>query len=80
MVRFFWDCRSQKEMRVFNFKFNKVASAMVTNIEFLKTVAEEKIPFLSTGMTNLIDIENAIKIFKDHNCVNVISHRKYLSL
>ena len=70
-----WDCRSQKEMRVFNFKFNKVASAMATNIEFLKTVAEEKIPtFLSTGMTNLIDIENAIKIFKDHNCELMLFH------
>ncbi len=70
-----WDCLSQKEMRVFNFKFNKVASAMATNIEFLKTVAEEKIPtFLSTGMTNLIDIENAIKIFKDHNCELMLFH------
>ena len=46
-----WDLKSQKKCE-FNFKFNKVASAMATNTEFLELVASEKKPtFLSTGMT-----------------------------
>ena len=47
-----WDIPSQLSMRIFNTNFNKVASAMATNEEFLEVVAQEKKPtFLSTGMT-----------------------------
>ena len=36
-----WDIPSQQAMRVFNFKYNKVASAMATNLPFLSEVASE---------------------------------------
>lgn len=37
-----WDVESQKEMRVFKSKYNKVASAMLGHKDFLSAVAEEK--------------------------------------
>ena len=37
-----WDINSLNLMKKLNFKYNKVASAMITNTEFLKEVAKEK--------------------------------------
>ena len=57
-----WDINSQIEMRIFSTKWNKVASAMATNIPFLEVVAsEQKHTFVSTGMTSLKEIEECIK-------------------
>ena len=39
-----WDIESQKVLRKYNLKINKVASAMTTNIEFVQEVASEQIP------------------------------------
>lgn len=70
-----WDKISQTKMRKFNFKFNKIASAMATNESFLECVASEKLPtFLSTGMTSLEDIQKAINIFQKHNCEVMLFH------
>ncbi len=45
-----WDLESQKFLRQYDLKFNKVASAMLTNIPLLNMVAEEKrYAYLSTG-------------------------------
>lgn len=42
---------------------------MLTDIEFLKTVAEEeKYTFISTGMSTMEQIRNAVKIFREYNC------------
>ena len=70
-----WDIPSQISMREFNTIHNKVASAMATNHDFLKVVAEEKKPtFLSTGMTNIKEIELAIKIFDEAKCPVTLMH------
>ena len=37
-----WDTNSLKQMKKFNFNYNKIASAMLTNIDLLKAVAKEK--------------------------------------
>ena len=37
-----WDINSQNFLRNFNCKFNKIASAMLTHLSFLRHVAEEK--------------------------------------
>ena len=37
-----WDLKSQLFLRKFNCKYNKIASAMLINIELLEMVAEEK--------------------------------------
>lgn len=70
-----WDIPSQKLMRHFSSKYNKVASAMATHLEFLKVVAEEKKhTFLSTGMMNLEMIDEAVQIFKDFECPFTLLH------
>jgi N-acetylneuraminate synthase len=70
-----WDKKSQVLMKKFNFNFNKVASAMITNTEFLELVAsEKKTTLISTGMCNLSDIKKAVGIFKKKNCPFILMH------
>ena len=70
-----WDTVSQKFIRKYNLKFNKIASAMLTNLNLIEKVAEEKkLTFISTGMSTLKDIEKAIKIFKKKKCKYVLMH------
>lgn len=70
-----WDIESQKSMRKFKTKYNKVASAMLIHEELLKTIAEEKkYTFISTGMSKMKDIEKAVKIFKNYNCPFELLH------
>ena len=70
-----WDIPSQKLMRRFNFKYNKIPSAMITHHEFLETVAEEhKLTFISTGMSTYEDIDAAIEIFREQDCPFVLMH------
>lgn len=70
-----WDANSQKQMRIFKFKYNKIASAMVTNLHFLELVAKErKKTFISTGMCTLESVEKAVKIFKKNKCPFVLLH------
>ena len=70
-----WDINSQIAMRVFSTKWNKVASAMATNKDFLEVVAsEKKKTFVSTGMTKIEEIEEIVKIFKKHDCPLILLH------
>jgi len=70
-----WDINSLKQMKKFNFSYNKIASAMITNIDLLKAVAKEKKKtFISTGMCTMRDIEKAVAIFKLNKCKFVLMH------
>ena len=70
-----WDIDSLKFLKKYNLKYNKVASAMITNLRLLEEIAKEKkITFISTGMSTLKDIENCIKIFKKYNCNFILMH------
>ena len=70
-----WDLNSQEFLRDFNCKYNKIASAMLVNTELLKKVAEEKkYTFISTGLSTIKDIENAVNIFRDNNCPFELMH------
>ena len=70
-----WDEPSQILMRKYNFKYNKIASAMATNLDFIKCVASEnKHTFISTGMMNLDDIDATVQVFKDYNCPFTLLH------
>ena len=70
-----WDLNSQKFLKQYNLKYNKIASAMIVNIELLKEVAnEKKHTFISTGMSTLEDISKAIEIFKEVNCPFELMH------
>ncbi|MGP1599331.1 N-acetylneuraminate synthase family protein [Peptoanaerobacter stomatis] len=70
-----WDINSQKLMRKYNLKYNKVASAMITNYELLKEIAsEKKYTFISTGMSTLDEIDLAVEIFKKNDCPYELMH------
>ena len=70
-----WDVGSQIQMRKFKTKYNKVASAMLVHEKLLKTIAEEKKhTFISTGMSTLKEIENAVKIFRKFKCPFELMH------
>ena len=64
-----WDLNSLQFLSKFDLKFNKVASAMIVDTKLLEAIAKQgKYTFISTGMCSFIEIDNAIKIFKKHNC------------
>tara|TARA_B100002049_G_scaffold177211_1_gene134457 strand:+ start:1285 stop:2109 length:825 start_codon:yes stop_codon:yes gene_type:complete len=70
-----WDIDSQLFLRNYNLKHNKIASAMLTNAKLLNIVAEEKKhTFISTGMSTIDQIEQAVKIFKNNNCPFELMH------
>ena len=70
-----WDQESQKFLKMFNLKYNKVASAMVVDEEFLRLVASEgRHTFISTGMSTLQEIEKAVDIFKNSKCPFELMH------
>lgn len=70
-----WDVDSQIQMRKFDLKFNKVASAMLINTKLLETIAEEKKhTFISTGMSTMKEIQSAVNIFKKHKCPFELMH------
>ncbi len=70
-----WDLNSQDFLKQFNLKYNKIASAMIVNKKLLEVVAKEgKHTFISTGMSNYSDVDNAIKIFQSNNCSFELMH------
>ena len=70
-----WDIDSVNFLKKFKIKKNKIASAMITNLNLLEAVAKEKkFTLISTGMSSMKDISNAIKIFKKNKCKFALMH------
>lgn len=70
-----WDTEAQKFLQQYNLKYNKVASAMLTNMELLEMVAKEgKYTFIATGMSTYEEIDSAVEIFKKYNCPFELMH------
>ena len=70
-----WDIDSQSFIHQYDLKYNKIASAMLTNTELLKTVAQEKkYTFISTGMSSIEEIGDAVNIFRECNCPFELMH------
>jgi len=70
-----WDIDSKLFLRKYELKFNKIASAMLTNFELLQTVAEErKHTFISTGMSTMEEIGDAVDVFRKYNCPFELMH------
>jgi len=70
-----WDIPSQLFLRKYNLKYNKVASAMLTDRDLLQTIAEEgRYTFISTGMSTMKQIGKAVQIFKDVDCPFELMH------
>jgi len=70
-----WDEDSQMFLQNYDLKFNKIASAMLTHKKLLEIVAnEKKHTFISTGMSTMEEIRDAVEIFKQNNCSFSLQH------
>lgn len=70
-----WDLESQKFLREFDLKYNKVASAMLVYEPLLRMIAEEKKhTFISTGMTETKYIDRAVEMFREAGCPFELMH------
>lgn len=70
-----WDIDSQKFLQKFNLKYNKVASAMLTNEKLLDEIAREgRYTFIATGMSTYDEIDRAVEIFRRSNCPYELMH------
>ena len=70
-----WDINSQNFLNRFDLKYNKVASAMIVYNELLEVIAAEgKHTFISTGMSNYDNIDNAVNIFTKNKCSFELMH------
>ncbi len=70
-----WDIDSQIFLRQYDLKYNKIASAMLTHKKLLDVIAQEKKhTFISTGMSTMDEIHDAISIFKKYNCSFELQH------
>jgi len=70
-----WDIQSLIFLKRYNLKYNKIASAMIVDRNFLEKVAEEKKhTFISTGMSTIQNIDDAVNIFKKYSCPFELMH------
>ena len=70
-----WDLNSLKFLDNYNLEYNKIASAMIVDLNFLKEVSKrKKYTFISTGMSTIEDIDKAVEIFKNNNCPFELMH------
>jgi N-acetylneuraminate synthase len=70
-----WDVPSQEFLRRYDLKYNKIASPMLTHRDVLEAVAKErKLTFVSTGMSDYGQIDEAVAIFTRHDCPFVLMH------
>tara|TARA_B100001057_G_C22672131_1_gene880291 strand:+ start:41 stop:874 length:834 start_codon:yes stop_codon:yes gene_type:complete len=70
-----WDLDSQEFINSYDLDYNKIASPMIVYKELLNQVAKQKKhTFISTGMSNLEDIQEAVNIFKKNDCSFELMH------
>lgn len=72
-----WDLESAEFLKKYNSKYSKVSSPLLTHKELLGSIAKQKnYTFISTGMSTLEEIEEAVKIFRKANCPFELMHCK----
>lgn len=70
-----WDLDSLKFLDKYDNKFAKVASAMIVDNDFLNELSKrKKHTFISTGMSSIENIDNAVDIFKKNKCSFELMH------
>ena len=70
-----WDIESLEFLETYNLKYNKIASAMIIDQNFLNEVAKKnKHTFISTGMSTKENIDKAVDIFKKNDCSFELMH------
>jgi N-acetylneuraminate synthase len=70
-----WDVGSQTFLAKYKLRYNKIASAMLTNRALVEAVAaERKLTFVSTGMCTLAEIDAAVEIMRAADCPFILMH------
>ena len=70
-----WDLNSLVFLDQYNLKYNKIASAMIVDEQFLNEVAKrKKHTFISTGMSSEEHIDKAVEIFRKNECSFELMH------
>ena len=70
-----WDLDSQLFLKEYDLKYNKIASAMLTNLELAGIVADEKKKtFISTGMSTMDQIKQIVEVFRKKSCPFELMH------
>jgi len=70
-----WDLESLNFLDQYNLTYAKVASAMIVDKVFLRELAKrKKYTFISTGMSTLEQIKEAVQIFKNAKCPHELMH------
>jgi len=70
-----WDIDSQLFLERYGLKYNKVASALLTNMPMLEYLARQgKTTFVSTGLSSMHDIDNAHNMLSSYGCPHVLMH------
>lgn len=70
-----WDLDSLRFIETLQPAFHKVASAFITNVDFLEAVASYRRPtFVSTGMCTIESIDKAVQIFTNKQCPFMLMH------
>ena len=70
-----WDMNSLEFLDKYDFKYHKIASAMILDTTFLNEVAKrKKHTFISTGMSDFNMIDRAVEIFEKNKCSFELMH------
>jgi N-acetylneuraminate synthase len=70
-----WDVHSQAFLAKYKLRYNKIASAMMTNRPLVEAVAaERKLTFVSTGMCTLAEVDAAVEIMRAADCPFILMH------
>ena len=70
-----WDIKSLEFLDQYNLEFQKVASAMIVDKVLISEMAKRNIhTFISTGMSTIQDIDEAVNIFQKNNCSFELMH------
>ncbi len=70
-----WDVDSFQFLKKYDLKYNKIASAMLTNFDFCALVAGAgKHTFISTGMSTMKDIAPIVNLFKRSATLFTLMH------
>ncbi len=70
-----WDSESLRFLAGYDPPHHKIASAMLTHVDFIREVAALKVhTFMSTGMSEWSDVDRAVEIFRDAECPFTLMH------
>ena len=70
-----WDLESLNFCKKFDLKYNKIASAMIVDLNFITEVAKQKkFTFISTGMSTKKNISDAVEIFEKYKTPFELMH------